>query len=367
MITELGLKNFKSFKDIAIPFNSLTVLSGLNGSGKSSVMQAVASVKQSYDARLLVQDGLLLNGEFVNLGAGKDVLFENAEGQSITVAVTETVGRISKNYHWEFSYLEKADILSHTSVPSVDSFPQFLTNGFQFLSADRAAPAVMFPKSHSEAIRRRFLGVRGQYSVYYLAACQDENVPVGRAREPERGTQLLQQVERWLDLVSPGVGVIAREVAGADLAQLAFVYGGSAGIASSNEYRPTNVGFGLTYVLPVVVACLAARPGDLILIENPEAHLHPQGQGYMGELLARTAASGVQLIVETHSDHLINGIRRSVKNGLLEAKLTAFHFFSRESTSGTAFESPAVSPEGRFDRWPDGFFDEWDKAVLELI
>lgn len=369
MISELSLRNFKAFKSIDLPIAELTILSGLNGSGKSSVMQAIAALRQSNDTRFLQDDGgLLLNGELVSLGTGKDVLFEHAEHPRVSISIRDGMGRWGVTSRWDFSYTERANLLPTESAPSVDFVNAPLSGGFQFLSADRAAPAVMFPKSYTDAIRRRFLGIRGQYSVYYLAVCQDEVVPERRVRNSSKGTQLLSQVESWLDSLSPGVGVLAREVVGADLAQLSFVYGGKAGIESSNEYRPTNVGFGLTYVLPVVVACLSAKPGEFLMIENPEAHLHPQGQSLMGELLARTAADGVQIMVETHSDHLINGIRRSIKRRVLPPSATAFHFFRREGGGlGTTFETPVVSEDGRFDRWPEGFFDEWDKAVLELI
>lgn len=369
MIKEIKLKNFKAFRSVELPIGGLTVLSGLNGSGKSSVMQAISALRQSSDAGYLQGDGgLLLNGELVGLGTGKDVLFEYADIPSVSISITEIHGEASLVSSWEFSYSERADILPIPAegISGVES--KFLAKGFQFLSADRAVPAVMFPKSYSDAIRRRFLGVRGQYAVYYLSVCQDDPVSGGRVRNQSKGAQLLAQVESWLDCLSPGVGLLAREVVGADLAKLSFVYGGNAGIGSSNEYRPTNVGFGLTYVLPVVIACLSAKPGELVMIENPEAHLHPQGQSVMGELLARTAADGVQLLVETHSDHLINGIRRAVKGGTLPPELSVFHFFQREmGGAGTNVETPVVSIDGRFDKWPDGFFDEWDKAVLELI
>lgn len=369
MISSLSLRNFKAFKFAEIQLKSLTILSGLNGSGKSSVMQAISALRQSSDARCLQDDGgLLLNGELVSLGTGKDVLFEHADDQRISISIRNDDADAAAPSTWDFLYAEKDNLLPMENGPSSDFVAPPLIGGFQFLSADRAVPAVMFPKSYSDAVRRRFLGVRGQYTVHYLSVCQDESVSELRLRTNSKSAQLLSQVESWLDCLSPGVGVLAKEVVGADLAQLSFVYGGKAGIGSSNEYRPTNVGFGLTYVLPVVVACLSAKSGDFLMIENPEAHLHPQGQSVMGELLARTAADGVQLLVETHSDHLINGVRKSVKNGLLDSKLTAFHFFRRESgENGTKVETPVVSDGGRFNYWPEGFFDEWDKAVLELI
>src|SRR5438046_1441121 len=82
---------------------------------------------------------------------------------------------------------------------------------------------------------------------------------------------------------------------------------------ASSEYRPTNVGFGITYALPIVVSILSARPGSLVIIENPEAHLHPRGQVRMGELLSLASTAGIQVLIETHSDHVLNGIRLAVR------------------------------------------------------
>src|SRR4029079_13492459 len=73
--------------------------------------------------------------------------------------------------------------------------------------------------------------------------------------------------------------------------------------------RPTNIGFGVTYALPIIVAGLLAAPGSLFLVENPEAHLHPAGQSRIGRFLATLAAAGVQVIAETHTDPARNGVR----------------------------------------------------------
>ncbi len=118
---------------------------------------------------------------------------------------------------------------------------------------------------------------------------------------------------------SPGVRVGAEPVPMTDLVRLVFSYKGE-GAAHGDPLRPTNVGFGLTHALPVIVACLAAEPGTMLVVENPEAQLHPRGQVSIGRLLALTAASGVQVIIESHSDHVLNGIRLAVKDGLLASK-----------------------------------------------
>jgi predicted ATPase len=136
------------------------------------------------------------------------------------------------------------------------------------------------------------------------------------------------------------------------------------------QYRSTNVGFGITYVLPVIVALLSSSPGALVLLENPEAHLHPQGQAKVGELIARAASRGIQVVVETHSDHVLNGILIAVHAGILKPEEVNLHFFQRTNKPddmSSEIISPKVNRDGRLDQWPDGFFDEWDKSLERLL
>jgi predicted ATPase len=119
-----------------------------------------------------------------------------------------------------------------------------------------------------------------------------------------------------------------------------------------------------------VVATLAAAPGSLLLIENPEAHLHPKGQALMGELLARAAAGGVQVVIETHSDHVLNGIRLAVHGGRIAPEAVRLHYFERRDLGGQVqhvVTSPRIDRDGRIDDWPEGFFDEWDKSLEALL
>lgn len=366
MINKLWLNSFKAFASAEIPLGRLTLLSGVNGSGKSTVLQSLGALKQSFDAECLsLRGGLLLNGDYVDLGVGKDVLCEHSEEQQISIGFETD----RSAYMWVFAYKENDDLLQIVrDVPSPFDIPQWLAGGFQFLRADRIGPAVVFAKSFNESIRKRSLGVRGQYAPYFLAVHQDESIRLGRARNDVVSLRLIDQVNAWLGDISPGVSVSASEIGGADLAQLLYRYGGSAGLGSSNDYRPTNVGFGLTYVLPIVVACLSAREGDLLLFENPEAHLHPRGQSAIGDLIARTANDGVQVVVESHSDHLLNGIRLAVRKRRIEPDWVRVHFFQRgDSGVGAKFSSPVIDGSGRLSDWPDGFFDEWERSLLELV
>ena len=105
----------------------------------------------------------------------------------------------------------------------------------------------------------------------------------------------------------------------------------------------------------------------MFIVENPEAHLHPAGQSEIGRFLVRLAATGVQVVIETHSDHVFNGIRLAVTGeGLLAAKDVAIHFLGPDESEGTEI---SLGNTGALDVWPSGFFDraEHDLAALSRI
>lgn len=133
----------------------------------------------------------------------------------------------------------------------------------------------------------------------------------------------------------------------------------------TKRFPATNVGLGLSSALPVLTALLAP-PGSLCLIENPEAHLHPRVQTGLAELAVRAALAGVQVIVETHSDHFIDGIRIAVRDGLIGPDATAFHYFDRKGAK-TVVSSPKVDADGRLSSWPSGFFDQHAENLTRLL
>ena len=131
-------------------------------------------------------------------------------------------------------------------------------------------------------------------------------------------------------------------------------------VFQSEWTRAPNAGFGISYALPIVVAALRTEVGGLLLVENPEAHLHPAGQSKIGEFLAQVAADGVQIFLETHSDHVLNGIRVAVAEGsaALLPEQVAIHFFRAEDDGSPALRSMEVTQTGQLSAWPAGFFDQ---------
>lgn len=372
MLTNLRLINFKAFADQLIPLHPLTLLTGLNGMGKSSVLQALLLLRQSYtrDKSPTIAQ-LVLNGELVQLGTGPDVLFENAAMDSFGFAL-DYENRDRRRIHtavWEITYDRTADNLDLRAVPDYLEDCPLVRAEFHYLQAERLGPRPFSPMSTHLVRDQRQIGTRGEYTAHFLDIFQDFPIKPKILRHPQApdSIQLKYQVEAWLNEISPGTRISLLHYPQMDLIQISFAFE-RRGKASTKDYRPTNVGFGITYTLPILVAILSATPGTLILLENPEAHLHPKGQAKMGELLARAASAGIQLIVETHSDHILNGIRVAAKQGIINPNQVALHFFHRPNDADQVeITTPNLDKDGRIDYWPPDFFDEWDKALDELL
>jgi len=372
MIKLLSLTNFKGFKTAHIPMGALTLLSGLNGSGKSTVLQAMGLLRQSFDAGFLANGDLALNGELVELGTVDDVLNHNFDEPTIEIELLVGKDEIDTSLKWNAPAQDqvKSDVLSCTVRAPTDSYSEssLFKSGLQFLRADRITPSVTFPKSLHAIRHNRFLGPRGEFTAHYLLefGADKTRAPELTHETEQTSTSLLSQVNAWLQELSPGVRVEPFQVEMTDMVRLEFSYRGT-GASYGDAIRPTNVGFGLTHALPIVAACLGAERGTLLLVENPEAQLHPRGQFALGRLLALTAASGVQVVAESHSDHVLNGIRLAIKQKHLPASAGVIHFFSRRPEGTSDFMTPRISDDGRLSEWPTGFFDQWERGLDMLL
>ncbi len=369
MLCSLRLKNFKPFEDQFLEFRPLTLLSGLNATGKSSVIQSLLLLRQSYKDGLLPLIGLQLNGELTHIGKAKDALFEGAKEEKISFEIA----LIDKSKAtWHFNYNQGSDVLSLASPPvAQEDFKSSLLNDklFHYLQAERIGPRTSFETLDFLVRQHWQLGTRGEYTAHFLSLFEREDIPNQYLSHPAaKSLNLKDQVEAWMGEVSPGIRIDITSHSAMDLVNLQYSFVMENQV--SNNYRATNVGFGITYTLPIIVAILSSYRSALILIENPEAHLHPKGQAKMGELLALAAGCGVQVVLETHSDHVLNGIRLAVHGGKLDSNNVQLHYFQRQEKDGQAITevvSPHIDRNGRIDQWPDGFFDEWEKSLDALL
>lgn len=378
MLERIHLQNFKASRDVEVRLEALTILSGLNSSGKSTLLHAIGLIRQSYSLDG-VSSGLRLSGELLQLGQYRDALTQNAVTDAITITLVED----AVEFEWSFQGDRDDNLLPFSMAPN--KAPNFATTSdFQFLQADRMVPRTLYPQASHYTRQTGFLGSHGEFTVGFLSDSAKRVVSPNRTFprdglgfthglvekvSPTDG--LLDQVAGWLQQLSPGARINASgKIRGTDDVALQYSYVGQKEEATTDadSFRPTNVGFGLTYSLPIIVACLSAPKGSLILLENPEAHLHPQGQAALGELLSKCASDGVQVIVETHSDHFLNGVRLAVKNKILKPADVVVHFFERSVETGdSSVQSPAISETGRLSNWPAGFFDQWERDLDALL
>jgi len=378
-IKKLHLKNFKCFESLDLEFKNITLLAGVNGAGKSSVIQSLLLLKQSIlDNSFNSNDNnvLALNGEFVEIGKGKDALYEYAKSDILSIGIVGENGALS----YQFIYDADLDILKFKEEQELSKDERYrkiyelsnsglIDKSFQYLRAERIGPSPTYFMSDRYVKSLNQIGLKGEFAAHYLAEYGKTDAMLPQLFHPNQSSsKLLDQVEAWMGEISPGVQITATPVDNAELVSLSYAF--KTNKEFSNKYRSTNVGFGITYALPVVLALLNAKAGAVVIIENPEAHLHPKGQTKMGELLARAASAGIQIIVETHSDHILNSLRIAVKHKVLTPEQISINFFRREEYAGYPYTEVvpiAINNEGQLNYWPEEFFDEWDKNLQELL
>jgi len=225
-----------------------------------------------------------------------------------------------------------------------------------YLSAERLGQREIYPFYDPKLTP--VVGSKGEFSVSILFNQGEENVENDLVYSNYPPT-LRRQVEGRMNHFFPGAIFEINQVNRTNSLTLGFQVSGE-----TDFQRPIHTGFGLTQVLPIFVAALSAKQNDLVIIENPEVHLHPAAQSEMGKFLTTVAAAGIQVILETHSDHILNGIGREVKSGTLSPYKLALHFFRpRNDESGSQVESPMIDSEGNLNSWPEGFFDQIDKDM----
>ncbi len=370
MIKKIELRNFKCFERLELPLSYLNLLSGINSMGKSTVIQALLLLRQAYEKDSL-KEGIYLNGEYTQIGTGIDLLYFNADGD-IEIILTNEAGQ---EYRWSLDYVSDSDYLKRKKGESEEKSSNILAlnllnQDFEYVMAERFGPRKSYEKSFYDIAVKKHVGKYGEHVVYYLEKHAGD--PTGTDAVVLDGKKTLkQQTECWMNAISPGIQFDFTDVQAADTISLKIRQAENAAqMGTIMDYKPVNVGFGISYSLPVIVALLKAKPDDLVILENPEAHLHPQGQRKVGELIARAAQGGVQVIVETHSDHILNGIRLTVKQKVLEKEKAKLYYFCMKTENGISRHTvaePKLDDYGRLDFWPEGFFDEWDNTLLELL
>jgi predicted ATPase len=342
MIEKMHIENFKGIASLDIKIGKMTIVTGLNSSGKSTVVQSLR-ILDRYNHK--ISPALLPEyGDFGSLlRIATQPLFMRCQRMNRGGTPIESV----------FSLM----LLEGRAMPGIlnaeydSEFPACV-----YLSAERFGPRNCLPAKNASDVLFT-LGEHGEFVYEFVERYGDVLVSQKVAHPQARGETLNYNIEAWLGEITPGVR-FRPDATNATNRKHGILTG------TYDGFSPLHVGFGLSYVLPVIVAALGitlAYPASrlpVLLVENPEAHLHPQGQTKMGELLALAATQGMQIVVETHSDHFIDGVRLAVKSGKIPAHAVAIHYFRKDKESGTIAETLSVKDNGKIEFWPEGFGDQ---------
>ncbi len=346
MLTKIELKNFKCFKEkIHFPLKQINLLTGINGRGKSTLLQALLLMRQSIE-HSEVTTQILLNGSCVRLGNFVDVrnsnisrdepivlifYFDNNDDRCIEYLLRENldddlVAEISKinlcnqkeylkvdDIYW--SKTDKVDYSLKNLMPNDNSTTlvdqSFNFSNIHYISADRIGPQEFYSKSTLKNFPN--VGAKGEFTINLLYKKGNDLVNEYLCLGDNAKT-LSNQTEEWLSYIFDGAKVEIPQPISNILEPLFNTS------ASKDRYKPANVGFGYHCILPIIVSGLIAKKGEILIVENPEAHLHPKAQSRLTRFLAKVSSCGVQVFIESHSDHILNALRIAVLDEIIRPK-----------------------------------------------
>ena len=413
-ISAISVRGFKSLaRESRIEIRPLTILAGANSAGKSSIMQPLLLLKQtlqaSYDpgplllngpnakhtsfdqlvSRTLIDpdDRMLVFG--VETGDDMSLTITFAPGddhaltlRSMTIRVLVDGDTRSLRLEPGLTGTQVVDAMSSFAPELGDRWEEayessrftvyrdrcILWPAFELLDGSRGVtaplPCIAVPVKKLHRLIH-VPGLRGNPDRSYPRTASGPDFPGvfqtyvativadwQQAGDPRR--MHLEKMLADLGLT----GKIATK--GVDDTQIELQVGRLPGRASDRTdlVNVADVGFGVSQVLPVLVALLTADEGQLVYVEQPELHLHPRAQYRLARLLAETARRGPRLVVETHSALLLLQLRTLIASGELESDLVKLHWFTRDPADGTtSIQSADLDRDGTFGAWPEDFGD----------
>ena len=357
MITQLHITALKSIEEITVPCTNLNLLTGANSSGKSTFLQALLLISQNAAA----WQGL--NGNYVSLGDFRDVKnFRSSANQIVIQAVIdsdskiclvfeeETETELQRSITQQFLGETKEAAKQEKKIPPFPKIPDIC-----YLSCDRVGALDVYQKKYGFSE----IGIHGEYAFHYLQAHSMDPLEQALIRDSSLQT-LLGQVNAWLEYIV-GTSVAVEDITGTDKVKAAFDAG------SGRYVRPRNIGSGVSYLISILILCLSAKKDTIILIENPEIHLHPRAQSRLCEFFCFVAKANRQIFLETHSDHIFNGIRAGIAMGDVKKEEVAINYFELNENKSTKHTKIEIGKNGRIVNYLEGLFDQFDVDMERML
>ena len=403
MITEFRAQNFKSWDDTkTLRFAPLTGFFGANSSGKTSILQVLLMLKQTVERPPGWNEPLYFGDEesLVNLGSFDDVIHRPANNPSLGISVSwepiepdsfhsvsfsvSIVDKIGTPHLAEFCYV--ADKLNRT----LEWTPQ----GYRFKSSHDSISANLFRcygVLRPNGTRTEFASLSSAFEslfrgIHYLGPLREhprhhyiwDEHPDGVGQHGENAISALlsgrvqlfsmeEQIPKWLQRLE----LIDSYRLQPDLEEKGRYELYVTKYKGGPEVHLTDVGFGVSQVLPVLILCYYAPEGSILILEQPEAHLHPKVQSELADVLIDVVKNrNIQIILESHSEHLLHRLTRRIAEEEISADDMAL--YSCQINEGVSeIEQLKMDEYGNISNWPQNFFgddtgDLFAKAKAEI-
>ncbi len=396
-INHLSLKNFKCFRETDINLSRITLLTGGNSSGKSSVLYALLAPFQSNGFPFYLSP----NGKYVNMGDFREMSFDNLKENKIAIDISLIIERNGEDRRyqtlWEIDSACRMPELRHVKYVDRMSGMNFeaMLNGHERELASQRDYRVnyrhlgkMICGDKSYETLDGFL-----HSIDGMKISDEMNADlnfIGPFRpEPER--TYYQKAKADEKIGSSGEGTIdqilewERQKAGEfkklksvlrnlellNAMKVRMLPGGR--FELNVKVRPkgiwaslADVGFGISQFLPVVVADLQLSENSILMLAQPEIHLHPSVQATLGDYFVRQVGeTDKQYVIETHSEYLLNRIRLAIVKGEIDPSAVSVVYFEN-STAGSVTYPIEFTTRGQIRHAPKGFFDTYMMDTMNI-
>lgn len=346
MLKTIYVNGYKSIKELEVECSRLNLFIGTNSSGKSSLLQAILLVVQNLERSYGLNGPLVSSGEFRetrNYSLKNDTIeikLSNEEKERVDLTICED-GK---------AYIEPREDgkLARTL--------NLVNRRVHFLSCSRIGSRDVYNKNLSVS---DMFGKNGEYAIDFLSKYKDEPLEKELICYHESYT-LSTQVNRWLEYII-GARIQTEEIIGTDVVKASY------NMVESFYARPKNVGSGVSYLISILIVCLGSHKGDMIIIENPEIHLHPLSQSRLCEFLYFISKADRQVFVETHSDHLFDAIRVGISQRTMEKEHIAINFFRLGSDGCTRKHVIDIGKNGRIENPMPNLFDQFEVDLNKML
>lgn len=337
MVSKIHVSALKSIKNLEIECSGLNLLVGRNSSGKSTFLQA-----------LLLYAQRKLDGKYISVGEFREARNYNMPNEKIRIELYEKnktkpdwiefiedkendsydINSCIENYNLKsFEYLMgKDNDLEEQSVYEFDD------SNFHYLSCHRIGVNDIYKKN---MINETDFGIDGEYALAYLLKNEGETVKEDLiANDPNFTSTLLGQVNYWMNYIVD-TSLLLTDLKKTNYLQVKYNNNPKNKLSDALYCRPVNIGSGVSYLISIIISCLASNKGDVIIIENPEIHLHPKAQSRLCEFLYFISKTNRQIFVETHSDHIFNGLRVGIATKYMKQEDISVNFFALDEKNET--------------------------------